>query len=60
MLIGVDLGATWTRVAVGDRKGLLTLGCGHRTIRLLPPLDVTEREIDIAVEILESVLKGVK
>lgn len=42
------------------RKGLLTLGCGHRTIRLLPPLDVSEREIDIAVEILEGVLKGIK
>lgn len=32
--------------------GLLTLGCGRRTMRLLPPLDVTEREIDLGVDLL--------
>ncbi|WP_330632518.1 class-III pyridoxal-phosphate-dependent aminotransferase [Halocatena halophila] len=35
-------------------EGLLTLGCGQKTLRLLPPLDVTEREIDLAVELLAS------
>ncbi len=34
------------------RRGLLTLGCGHRTLRLLPPLDVREREITIGVDLL--------
>jgi 4-aminobutyrate aminotransferase len=38
--------------AAAVERGLLTLGCGHRTLRLLPPLDVREREIDIAVELL--------
>lgn len=33
-------------------RGLLTLGCGQRTLRLLPPLDVTEREIRLGAELL--------
>ena len=33
-------------------RGLLTLGCGQRTLRLLPPLDVTSREIELTVELL--------
>ena len=34
------------------KKGLLTLGCGQQTLRLLPPLDVTEREIELGCELL--------
>jgi len=34
------------------RRGLLTLGCGHSTLRVLPPLDVTERELRLGVELL--------
>jgi 4-aminobutyrate aminotransferase len=33
-------------------RGLLTLGCGRRSMRLIPPLDVTEREIDLGVGLL--------
>ncbi|AQL44073.1 aspartate aminotransferase family protein [Halorientalis sp. IM1011] len=33
-------------------RGLLTLGCGRKTLRLLPPLDVTEREIDLGATLL--------
>jgi hypothetical protein len=33
-------------------RGLLTLGCGRRSMRLIPPLDVTEREIVLGVELL--------
>ena len=33
-------------------RGLLTLGCGQRTMRLIPPLDVTEREIRLGADIL--------
>jgi 4-aminobutyrate aminotransferase len=29
------------------KEGLLTLACGHKSIRLLPPLDVTEREMEL-------------
>jgi 4-aminobutyrate aminotransferase len=34
------------------KRGLLTLGCGLKTLRLLPPLDVREREISMAVRLL--------
>ena len=37
-------------------RGLLLLGCGFKAIRFLPPLDVTERELDLALEILAEVL----
>ena len=37
-------------------RGFLILGCGERTMRLLPPLDVTEREIDLGADLFaESV-----
>ena len=35
-------------------RGLLTLGCGHKTLRLLPPLDVREREIRMGVDLLSE------
>jgi len=36
--------------------GLLVIGCGKRTIRVLPPLDVTEREISLGADLFaESV-----
>ncbi|ELK55971.1 4-aminobutyrate aminotransferase, partial [Haloferax sp. BAB-2207] len=40
-------------------EGLLTLGCGKRSLRLLPPLDVTDRELDLALECLETALDSV-
>jgi 4-aminobutyrate aminotransferase len=39
-------------------RGLLTLGCGHKTLRLLPPLDVREREISIGVEVLSEAVEA--
>ena len=38
-------------------KGLLLLGCGENVIRFSPPLIITRREVDIALTILEEVLK---
>jgi 4-aminobutyrate aminotransferase len=38
-------------------KGLLILGCGENVVRLSPPLIITQREADIALTILEEVLK---
>ena len=37
-------------------RGLLLLPCGVKTLRLLPPLDVTERELDLAVELLAEAM----
>jgi 4-aminobutyrate aminotransferase len=40
-------------------KGLLILGCGENAIRLIPPLIITKREIDIGLAILEEILNNV-
>ena len=39
------------------KKGLLLLGCGRSTIRYIPPLVVTEDQIDEAAGILETAIK---
>jgi 4-aminobutyrate aminotransferase len=41
------------------QHGLLTLGCGQKSLRLLPPLDVTERELELCLDILDSVFTEV-
>ena len=40
------------------QRGLLLLGCGYKAIRFLPPLDVRQREIDMALEILQKACKS--
>jgi 4-aminobutyrate aminotransferase len=55
-----DLDSKARREAVVEaclERGLLVLGCGYRTIRLLPPLDVREREVDLAVDVLAEALE---
>jgi 4-aminobutyrate aminotransferase len=39
--------------------GVLFLGCGPSTIRLCPPLVVTEEEVDVALEVLEECIQHV-
>jgi len=41
-------------------KGLLLLGCGETSIRLCPPLIVSEDEATVALDILEEVLTQVE
>jgi 4-aminobutyrate aminotransferase len=41
-------------------KGLLILGCGENTIRLIPPLIITKNEADTALAILEEVLRNIE
>jgi 4-aminobutyrate aminotransferase len=38
------------------QKGLLLLGCGENTVRLMPPLIVTKEQAEVAVEILDEIL----
>jgi 4-aminobutyrate aminotransferase len=45
-------------VRTAFERGLLTLGCGHRTMRVLPPLDVTPREIELGVDLLVSTFEA--
>ncbi len=41
------------------RRGLLVLECGRKTIRMAPPLVVTESEVDTAVTIFEQAIEDV-
>ncbi|MBI3604125.1 MAG: acetyl ornithine aminotransferase family protein [Nitrospirae bacterium] len=42
------------------RKGLLLLGAGQNVLRMAPPLVITKREADVALEILDAVLTDVE
>ena len=59
LMIGIDLPDHDTAEALQEalfRRGLLTLTCGERTMRLAPPLVVTIEQADTAVEILRDAL----
>jgi acetylornithine/N-succinyldiaminopimelate aminotransferase len=43
-------------IAACQRKGLLLIKSGHNTIRFMPPLTVTRKHIDAAVDIFTDVL----
>ncbi len=42
------------------QKGLLVLGCGESTLRLMPPLVIEQQHADTALEILEHCLSEVE
>lgn len=59
LMIAVDLESRTRRNDVQTaafERGLLTLGCGHRTLRILPPLDVRDREIEMGADLLLEAL----
>jgi 4-aminobutyrate aminotransferase len=41
-------------------RGLMILGCGETSIRLCPPLILTEEEATVALDILEDALSEVE
>ena len=41
------------------KRGLLLLGAGESVIRLIPPLIITEKELQVGLDILEDTLKKV-
>ena len=41
-------------VDLAFERGLLLLGCGENTIRLCPPLVVSQAEMDVALDLLEE------
>ena len=59
LMLAVEFESTELRDEVQEEafsRGFLIMGCGTKTIRLLPPLDVTEREITLGAELFaESV-----
>jgi 4-aminobutyrate aminotransferase len=57
LMMALEFDTKARRDAVLDetmKRGLLTLGCGNKSLRLLPPLDVREREIRMAIDILST------
>lgn len=55
LMLAIEFDTSDTRDAVLEnafQSGLLTLACGNKTLRILPPLDVTEREIDLGARML--------
>ncbi|PCR88729.1 class-III pyridoxal-phosphate-dependent aminotransferase [Natrinema ejinorense] len=63
LMTAIEFDTKDRREAVVDaalQRGLLTLGCGQKTLRLLPPLDVHERELDIAVDLLDDAIDHVE
>lgn len=60
LLCAFDLENTHHRDTFVDKvvqQGLVVLSCGERSVRLIPPYIVTEKEIDEAIRVLETVFK---
>jgi len=63
LMLAIDFDATETLGELVQRnykKGMLTLPCGDKTLRMLPPLIVSEEEINIAMQILEDNIKQIE
>ncbi len=57
LMIGVELDTKDNRDFIEEKAfkdGLLLLGCGEKTIRIAPPLNITEEEADKGLDILEA------
>lgn len=57
LMLAVQFDSTERRDAVltgAFSRGLLTLAAGHDVLRVLPPLDVTEREIELGCDLLTA------
>jgi len=63
LMIGVELSKEKFKKEVEQKafkQGLLLLGCGEKTIRIVPPLIITREEADKGLEIFEKVVKSIK
>jgi 4-aminobutyrate aminotransferase len=47
-------------VTLAFERGLMILGCGENSIRICPPLIVSEQEASVALDILEDALTQVE
>jgi len=62
LMLAVEFESKALRDAIQEEafaRGLVTIGCGKKTLRLLPPLDVTEREIRLGAEMLDKTVQEV-
>jgi 4-aminobutyrate aminotransferase len=58
LMIGVELGKNSPRNEIVNtlfRKGLLVLPSGNRAIRIMPPLIITEEEVNHGLSILNNI-----
>ncbi|NLX91709.1 MAG: aspartate aminotransferase family protein [Firmicutes bacterium] len=61
LIIGIEVGSKARQLQrLCQERGLLVNCIGEAVLRLLPPLNVAEKELQAAVEILEDVLKDEK
>ena len=61
LMLAVEFDTAERRTSVVQeslKRGMLTLGCGKKTIRLLPPLDSTEREIELGMDIFSDAIEA--
>ena len=62
LLLAVEFDTEARRDAVVEaalERGLMILGCGKKTVRLLPPLDVTEREVELGGSLFLDAVEAV-
>jgi 4-aminobutyrate aminotransferase len=45
-------------IAAALARGLLIVGCGQKSVRLLPPLDVTRREVELGVDLFAEAVEA--
>lgn len=60
LMIGIGIAAPDLRDRIGDlafERGLLVLGAGPASLRLSPPLCITEQQADFAADVLEECLR---
>lgn len=63
LMLRVDFGTREARDAIVQnafRKGLVLLGCGNESIRIVPPLTITKEEADQGLDILEQIIREKK
>ncbi|MFH1474205.1 MAG: aspartate aminotransferase family protein [Candidatus Aenigmatarchaeota archaeon] len=63
LMIGVELSSKEQQNAVVQKafkKGLLLLGCGEKTVRMVPPLIINQKDADKGLDIFEKIVKSLK
>jgi acetylornithine/N-succinyldiaminopimelate aminotransferase len=58
LLIGIECEETDELIANLEEQGLLTVPAGKHVIRLLPPLNVTEEELSVALNTIQRVFNN--
>lgn len=59
LMMGVELNCNSSKIiSLCREEGLLLAGAGSNVIRFVPPLIISELEIDKAINILENAIKN--